>query len=118
MNTINFELSKKLTVWWYLDNLEVVNKEPYFKPWTLEEILVKKMSLDEAIDFLPNKINDYYLVLWKNEFWYWWNYFKRDELELYILDDYLLKQTFWKQTFLEIIEKMLEYLLYNNLLSK
>lgn len=78
----------------------------------------KTLTLEEAIEFLPKKINNYYFVSWKNEDWYWCNYLEKDEDELFILDNSLLVHIFGKKTLLEAIEKMLEYLLNNKLLTK
>lgn len=128
MNTINFKLSKKLKEQSILFDVDTIY---YFYKWKLEysnnhknytfeerENLYKTLTLEEAIEFLPIKIDNYYLVLWKNDNWYWGNYLLKDEDNLYILDKSLLINICNKATLLEVIEQLLEYLLDNNLLPK
>lgn len=136
MKTINFELSKKLNDLWLLDNIETKYFYNAFYIWddTFEDKdykwekwinkynkykdSIKTLTLEETIEFLPIQIDNYYFVLWKNDGWYWCNYLEKDEDELYILNKALFINNCNKTTLLEAIEKMLEYLLDDNLLIK
>lgn len=121
MNTINFELSKRLNEWWYLDNIET--KYWYRDNWILLEywiyrilndwewVYYKTLTLEEVLEFLPKEFkNDkltFFLNFWPmNNIWYCQ------------YEDWFLWKLYWEtwQTFLEAIEKMLEFLLDNNLL--
>ena len=143
MKTINFELSKRLTEWGYLDNIETeyyinYNNSIFTKEYINENLMCRRieilssikwsyinedvfktLTLEEALDFLPN-IKDYDLELRKREVAYraldkeiiineWWR-----NIQYYNLKT--LKYCNWK-TLLEAIEKMIEYLLNNNLLT-
>ena len=119
MKTINFELSKKLYEKWLLKfkqyeysrffrvddewNSLAVCKNSYNE--FLEEYKeYPTMALEEAIKFLPREILWWELQMNKTCIWYEW-----------AKTIWLLKFC-WK-TLLEAIEKMLEYLLDNNLLT-
>lgn len=123
--TISFELSKRLSEWWYLDNIETEycyiehfknihllesndNLVIRFKKdwWTK----YKTLTLEEAIDFLPATINRKSIGINKR-----WGVYNVEYIENYYdMDCY---SATWK-TLLEAIEKMIEYLLDNNLLPK
>ena len=132
----NIELLKKLQP--YLENM--IPEHSYYK-WDLNRLVtkefepdkyIKTLTLEEAIEFLPNRIDwenhAFYLEITKAETEYhiaycadmkdyiWedcvWDEFKMFECT-YMNDKHL----FW-ETLLEAIEKMLEYLLDNELLWK
>ena len=135
MKTINLELCKKLTEAGILDNIET---EYYINSqWVINENLfnnkhlksinaVKTLTCEEAYDILPNKIWEKYLNIQKA-----WNnlqYFEVDENSIPI-DDWETIESSWKtllddnqinteKLLLEAIEKMIEYLLENNLFNK
>lgn len=133
MKTINFELSKRLYDNWLL-SFNWLDYSRYFRidsEWNSLAICkhnddyneyletykeYPSLTLEEAIEFLPIQINNYYFVFWKNDNWYWCNYLEKDEDELYILGNALLKNICNEKTPLEAIEKMLEYLLEENLI--
>lgn len=115
MTTINFELSKRLNDLWLLDNIkteywyEYDNETKnynidYFLPFN-KNIICKTLTLEEAIEFLPDSI-----MITKH------NNCNEKYLIDYNTDDY--NEDFSWKTLLEAIEKMLEYLLDNNLLIK
>ena len=118
MKTINFELSKRLNDLWLLDNIET--EYCYNIDWDLlswfyakkeyNQIVYKTLTLEEAIDFLPTYILKHkrakkYFQIYRNKDWYniWYEF---------------IHWEFSKKTLLEAIEKMIEYLLDNNLLWK
>jgi len=124
MKTINFELSKRLTEWWYLDNIETEYCYSSYK-WENDFILlewykyntinedwdeydmIKTLTISEALDFLPNNI--YWcknLQMGKQEARY--TYWDEDDWAIY----------FYGETLLEAIEKLITHLLDNNLLTK
>jgi len=129
MKTINFELSKRLTEWLYLDNIETEFK--YYKMWDEYILLhktefyksdwdnIKTLTLEEAIEFLPIYIKRKYkfncekfnnIIPFSNmKKWdkYWVSY-------IYNWEWYIQ----YSKTLLGAIEKMLEYLLDNNLIWK
>jgi len=130
MKTINFELSKRLNDLWLLDNIETEFK--YYKMWDTYISLhesefyksdwdnIKTLTLEKAIEFLPWKIN-----MPKYHRWYLWD----DVLCILAIepkDDHIeVKYNHWNmwtyiwqswKTPLEAIEKMIEYLLDNNLI--
>lgn len=126
MKTINPELSKRLAP--YLEDAETeyffywnTDKEALPIEWyeTQESVkkYIKTLTLEEAIDFLPQSIDkwkdgEYYLNISK---WDWvhsvdYHYYEREDQEILIYCD-------WK-TLLEAISKMLEYLLDKWLLWK
>lgn len=141
MKTLSFELSKRLNELKLLDNIET--KFLYSKKWKIYDKLetgpytygmIKTLTLEEAIEFLPEKIIDAEWG-WINRDWakwsrwpcnIWFNFFKeiRNQNEWIIwkiqikdFDNCELDLVVWK-TLLERIEKMIEYLLDNNLLTK
>lgn len=101
----NIELLKKLAP--YLEDMEteyVVHKMSweiilYDSCWVCDESYLKLLTLEEAIELLP-----YNNCITK--IWYW-----------YRVEDMSAHEELWK-TLLEAIEKMLEYLLDNDLLWK
>ena len=104
MKTISLELSKRLNEAWVLDNIETKYNWYYHaeNDWYLVERLchlttrgIKTLTLEEAIKILPN----FTLDKVENEYIYYhkWKHVKSSNL-------------------LEIIEKMLGYLLDNKLL--
>jgi len=122
MRTINLELSKKLApylkevdteyIWvdiqWCIDIIKTNN-------WLDEfDYICKTFTLEEAIEFLPKTVKDWYIywlqINWKSNLEYWIRY------NNYAIRKFIYSQR-WK-TLLEAIEKMLEYLLDNNLLWK
>jgi len=111
MKTLNFKLSKRLNEAWILDDIET--EETIFVWWKAWEDFIKTLTLEEAIDFLPKTIQDWDLywlqINWQSNWEYWIRY-----------NNYAIRQFIhvqhWK-TLLESIEKMLEYLLDNNLLT-
>lgn len=126
MKTINFELSKRLNDLWLLDDIET--EYFYYKPYKdkdkwhiwpnsivywIDRWDIKTLTLEEAIEFLPKKLEvetisfqEMILFMNKNEIWY----YCRD------LQDTIINYI-WK-TLLEAIENMITYLLDNNLLTK
>ena len=111
METINFELSKKLNDLWFLDNIDTKYhltvswlwfRVKQWKPEYKEDI--KTLTLEEVIEFLPP-----YTKLWKDSHWEYFIDNKNIPLSY-------MNNLFWK-TPLEAIESMLEYLLENNLLN-
>lgn len=105
MKTINFELSKRLNELWLLNNIETEYKLweywvfviTWFEPIVWPK-LYKTLTLEEAIEFLPNWIS-----MQKD----WWDY-------IYYYVDYIWN--FVSSNHIEAIEKMIEYLLDNKLL--
>ncbi len=137
MKTINFELSKRLNKLWLLDNIEteywihkmydweiVINKEEWHKYISDRDIHIqwdwnnyhnyKTLTLEEAIEVLPWYIE---CKEWKLK----WNLFDLHFWKYYIeYSDSILWVMFyfsWK-TLLEVIEKMIEFLLEKKLLTK
>ena len=126
MKTINFELSKRLNDLWLLDNIETeyiyresINPELYIcstvfiTDWILYDTDMsyndyKTLTLEEAIEFLK-------------QFWELKIILTNYRCNIYLIWNKLIK---WENihistdTNLEAIEKMLEYLLNNNLLTK
>lgn len=114
MKTINFELSKRLNDLWLLDNIETEwkiqllptkiwnkwNKWRLVKNWNWKWKIYKTLTLEEAIEFLPNWIS-----MQKD----WGEY-------IYYYFDYIWN--FSSKNHIEVIEKLLEYLLDNDLLTK
>ena len=135
-NYLSYELCKKLAelnIWQdietesiYADDtwfdMNIYKNEPKF--WVKDNNLIwwpiKAFNLEEALEILPNNINknneDYELVFWRHELWYWWNYFLEDEDELYILNQSIFRWNYRKKTLIEAIEKILEYLIDNKLI--
>lgn len=121
MKTINLELSKKLQ-----EHLKDIETEYYYEAWLrgkyfLEEWIssfdkdnwdIKTLTLEEAIEFLPETIilNDHEeveLSLYKR--WVSYDYFWFEEYgSLKFFED--------EASLLQAIEKMLEWLLNNNYL--
>lgn len=115
MKTLNFEISKRLNDLWLLDNIEtekvyLVHSEWYdledynhYLPWD-----IKTLTTEEAIEFLPK------FILEKQNF--------RDDEWNILLIWYNIKywdfETWLMKQFIFAIEKLLEYLLNNNLLWK
>lgn len=110
--TINLELSKRLAP--YLENIKT--SETIFIWWKRWEDFIKTLTLEEAIDFLPFKIilwnGKYFLEIQKRKDKYFIEYVD-NRVEKYLSD----RDFSWK-SILEWAEKMLEYLLDNNLLGK
>jgi hypothetical protein len=117
MQTINLELSKRLSEGGYLDN---INTEYYLdsRYWTIldrdqrqyieQEYWLKTLTLEEAIEFLPKRIWNYHLQL--NLYW--------DISDIrYVSAGYSL-YGIEIETLLLAIENMLVYLLDSNLLTK
>jgi len=124
--TLNFELSKRLTEWWYLDNIETEYHYTVcwlwkkIKSWKLEYTEdIKTLTLEEAIDFLPEYICEdcYELIIKKKEIFYINRFKPNNCYEVITMDRYLPARFKW-ETLFEAIEKMIEYLLNNNLLTK
>ena len=137
MKTISLELCKKLSEAWVLDGVEteyiwcddtgydfaIYKNEDKF--WKENNQLIwwpiKTLTLEEAIEILPDTIskwaNPYNLRIRKATPWLGsykidyslWGHYKEFLIEIDLW--------YWK-TLLEAIEKMLEYLLDNNLLKK
>lgn len=124
MKTLNFELSKRLNDLWLLDNIETEywieydnenqnNDITYYLPFN-KNIICKTLTLEEAIEFLPNSI------LYKENKYYCLNIFRNLHWE-YLLDysfSGIVLHSEEEEILLEAVEKMLEYLLNNNLLTK
>ena len=123
---LKFELSKRLNYLWLLDNIETeywFTETWKFFPW---ECIYKTLTLEEAIEFLiKQKItfidiimpitNGHYHTINSIRYfnnWKLWEIFTRGDE-----DWYTDVEIYWK-TFIEAIEKMLDYLLDNNLLTK
>lgn len=122
MKTINFELSKRLNDLWLLDNIEtefyysseitdidIIRKKLNIGYWRLLNTDIPALTLEEAIEFLKNKIQK------RNEF----NDF-RISILWYEYECYFIYYDFvweWK-TLLEALELLIELLLDNNLLTK
>ena len=120
MKTISLELSKRLNELWLLDNIETEyiyrrfptntefeltnEKEDY---WLKPEEIYNTLILEEAIEFLPETICDDYVLCISKKGVYYDNYFKEP----------IKRFTEW-ESLLDAIEKMIEYLLDNNLLWK
>jgi len=128
MKTISLKLSVLINEKWVLDNIET---EYYFRPnWDIDYLvnwydiktdhpnykIMKTLTLEEAIDLLPEevwylkyrlhitkhmKINKYILWKYQVKYYYW--------------IDRTLKRVFWN-TLLEAIESMILFLLNKNLL--
>jgi len=122
MKTINLELSKRLAP--YLENIETQKYtdwnftfywrtlEHQFKLWTENKNnYYKTLTLEEAIEFLPERISGWDLELAMNKtrvaYVMLWDCSPNEMVNYYS----------WK-TLLQAIEKMLEYLLNNDLLWK
>lgn len=136
MKTINLELSKRLHEWGWLDGIEtehcwsIDNKQTWYQKysdalhgqenWICNyDFIFKALTLEEAIGLLPTEVwyLQYKLYITKhkelNRFITW-------EYQIYYfywIDSETLKSVFW-ETLLEAIEKMLTYLLDNDLLWK
>jgi len=118
-NTISLELSKKLAPYleWvetelYWDSHSLIKNEQWF--WLTSDWEYKALNLEEAIDFLPIEF------LYKDTKYFCLNIFRGLNKYFVISYEYtwVIKcEVEWK-TFLEAIEKMLEYLLTKNLLWK
>ena len=114
MKTISLELSKKLAP--YLDGVKTEynwcfdDSWEYFITNSNKIEWIKTLTLEEAIEFLPWYL--YLPSLFKDKLFLlitkWDGYY----IEYW---DYIFKE--WK-TLLEAVEKMIEYLLDNNLLWK
>ena len=134
---LKFELSKRLNYLWLLDNIEteywykkdlwemkVFTLNKYHKDF--QELCIKTLTLEEAIEFLikqkitfidiimPITNRHYHTINSIRYFnnWKLWEIFTRGDE-----DWYTDVEIYWK-TFIEAIEKMLEYLIDNNLLTK
>jgi len=128
MKTLSLELSKRLNEWWYLDNIETeyfywerVNCICYWcedgesvislhktENIVMNNLDIKTLTLEEVIEFLPKEIVlkwEWYLCMWKN----WVEYCTFEPSEF-------INREEW-ETLLIAIEKMLTYLLDNNLLN-
>lgn len=143
MKTINFKLSKRLNDLGLLDEVETeycffseVWKYDSFQIWESNKITegefydiweslvsyckvaekYKTLTLSEAIEFLPN-IENYYLEIKKIGNIYWIKY--EDKTIINLVHSFIsLSSIRSGETLLLAIEKMLEYLLDNNLLFK
>lgn len=118
MKTISFELSKRLNDEWLLDNIGTMYS--YNKSWWLwdsfyrRRYIYKTLTLEEAIETL---------FAWTSIYFRWWRWnWTRWSIDIYsdsiishLLED---EPEFEWETLLEAVEKMLEYLLNNNLLTK
>ena len=114
METINFELSKKLNELGLLDDIDTEyyhNKlwmtviDKYDRKGKEKEWHIKTLTLEEAIELLPDCIE---ITKHNND--------KDKYLIDYNSDDY--NESFYWKTLLEAIENVLEFLLDNNLLWK
>lgn len=128
MNTINLELSKKLSP--YIK--DIITENIYNEDWICEKNLWTKLelkkfkciptlTLEEAIEFLPTSFkynsDTSYLIMWRINTWYYINY-EYDGWDDANDSNLLVKKPiYWYKTLLEAIEQMLEYLLINNLLK-
>jgi len=115
---ISLKLAKRLAP--YLENVETEN---WYFNWDLNWLfkwrfvpehdhweIIKTLTLEEAIEFLKQRrINLCLTIKHNNEYW------KDYNLELFSFDRWLNVE--W-DTQIEAIEKMIEYLLDNNLLWK
>lgn len=122
MKTINLELSKKLAP--YLEGIktEFIYNDMWWieeNRWNTKELnefpnVFKTLTLEEAIDFLPFKIEmmnvKYLLEIQKRINIYYIEYFNTRN------DRYVTNKNISWKTLIEAIEKMLEYLLDNKLL--
>ena len=81
-------------------------------------LIIKAPTLSEAIDILPKRIDDehnaYYLTIvkWENLFYICYNNESEENIITTINNNFI----YWK-TLLEAVEKMLEWLIENNLRS-
>lgn len=99
--------------------IKLYNK-PYPNEWYNDSLLLKTLTLEEVIEFLPKRINFLHLHFSTNVFIptetkYYWNYI--DIKQNWKIEALIDNWPFWK-TPLEAIEAMLTYLLDNNLLPK
>lgn len=125
MKTISFELSKKLNEAWVLDNIETEyfyylnpngdfaiaeTKTDNFREWD-----IKTLTLEEAIEFFlskwPSNLNLLFTSFSNNLTIIIICDFNSDKKEMKTIHDII-----W--TKVEAIEKMIKYLLDNNLLNK
>ena len=126
IKTINLELSKRLNELWLLDNIETeyfwvktVHGEWIIVYWDGEEPIsveeVKTLTLEEAIEFLPE-----WLFI-RDDFKYLLTIQRTNTKKWRVIYEHINQiDIFWDQvedTLLEAIEKMIEYLLDNNLLE-
>lgn len=118
--TINFELSKKLNDLWLLDRINTehylmenifwdyvlwteINQSTFYPKWKK----YKTLTLEEAIEFLVNKWSRLWIMMYEYPKikWVWKNIVNPFDVISYISD-------------IKNIEKMIEYLIDNNLLTK
>ncbi len=126
MKTLNFELCKKLTEkgklegveteCYYFHDWKMINWEIAYLILSMDNIFneekwdIKAPTLEEALEILPIVIKNYALEIYRCFDW-WYN------VEYESKNYEKLKLCHWK-TLLEAMEKMLEYLLDNDLLNE
>ena len=126
---LKFELSKRLNDLGLLDDIETeyifTKRDIWFwnidydiiewKYFKVNDWDIKTLTLEEAIEFLPSNfsLNNYWYHLQMGKKYIW--YFKN---VTYCLDSKNPIKEFSWDALLEAIEKMIEYLLDNNLLTK
>ena len=118
MKTINFELSKRLNELGLLDDIDTeyyIDEENTIYSNSCigyeDAYIVKTLSLEEALEFLKNEIWIACDFSIRNVHNMWWKLewcFEEPEPNIFIK---------WK-TLLEAVEKMIEFLLDNNLIWK
>lgn len=131
INTINFELSKRLNELKFLDNIETENIYNQYKShdgtiytylnepkdmyeWCEPDYTSKTLTLEEAIEFLKKYIWPKITITFDRT-----SYYRIEYLQPFLkktLYHYKSYDFYW-DTLLEAIEKMIEYLLNNNLLT-
>ena len=124
MKTINFELSKILTKLWLLDNIETEyfysanwlyqnwrwwNRDGVEYWWIKYKLYdnekIKTLTLEEAIEFLKQYTKEQNFKIETNDYMNLWSIY------------WQITPIFREKTLLEAIEKLLEFLLDNNLLT-
>ena len=115
MKILSLETCKRLQEKWLLDNseTELIYSKNYWHLMSRKEHPywnnIKAHDLEEAIELLPDNIirnwSRYFISIYKTSLWYTIYY-------SYYNDDFKIN---WK-TLLEAVEKMINYLLDNNLL--
>jgi len=121
MKTINFELSKRLSDLWLLDNIETEylyqllpntkndwwKKEKLVNNWNWKWRIYKTLTLEEAIEFLSKYNYEFSIIFKKNKISKKYEYHIKDmEWNIWINENLFLA-----------IEEWIEYLLDNNLLN-
>lgn len=111
MKTINFELSKRLNDLWLLDNIETKTMlvDDRYSNWFFNWKYYKTLTLEEAIEFILKNVKVEFRNMISLQI-----FFRKDWIH-YCID--WIWEWIWESQ-IEAIEKILEYLLDNNLLTK